>query len=159
MTTEELNPSEEIVVYSTVWCPDCKRAKRFLGEQRIPYVNIDIEQDAEAMALVERINQGKRVIPAIVFPDGDILVEPTNAQLAERLGLQTKAQRSFYDAIVIGAGPTGLTAALYLAREGLDTLVVEQGGVGGQVGVTQRLDNFPGFEEGVGGAELGERLA
>ena len=159
MTTEELNPSEEIVVYSTVWCPDCKRAKRFLGEQRIPYVNIDIEQDAEAMALVERINQGKRVIPTIVFPDGEILVEPTNAQLAERLGLQTKAQRSFYDAIVIGAGPTGLTAALYLAREGLDTLVVEKGGVGGQVGVTQRLDNFPGFEEGVGGAELGERLA
>ncbi len=159
MTHERLGPSKEIVVYSTVWCPDCKRAKRFLAEQRIPYVNIDIEQDAEAMALVEAINQGKRVIPTIVFPDGDILVEPTNAQLAEKLGLQTKAQRSFYDAIVIGAGPTGLTAALYLAREGLDTLVVEKGGVGGQVGVTQRLDNFPGFGEGVGGAELGVRLA
>src|SRR3972149_6197974 len=150
---------KEIIVYSTTWCPDCKRAKRFLGEQRVSYTNIDIEQDPEAIAHVEAINRGMRSIPTIVFPDGDILVEPSNAQLAEKLGLQTKAQRTFYDSIVIGAGPAGLTAALYLAREGLDALVVEKSGLGGQAGATQRIDNFPGFDEGVGGVEFGERRA
>jgi len=152
-------PADKIIkVYSTVWCPDCKRAKKFFGEQRVPYENIDIEQDPEAMAFVEKINNGMRIVPTIVFPDGSILTEPSNAELAEKLGLRTKAQHEFYDAIVVGSGPAGLTAALYMAREGLDVLVIEKGGLGGQVGITQMLDNFPGFDEGIAGAEFAERL-
>ena len=60
--------SETIIVYSTVWCPDCKRAKQFLGDQRIPYINIDIEKDPAAQAYVEKVNKGMRIIPTIVFP-------------------------------------------------------------------------------------------
>ncbi|MBI3760842.1 MAG: FAD-dependent oxidoreductase, partial [Chloroflexi bacterium] len=155
---DKTQPSQ-ITVYSTVWCPDCKRAKQFFGEQRVPYVNIDIEQDADAMAFVEKVNHGMRSIPTIVFPDGSILVEPSNAQLAEKLGMQTKARRTFYDSIVIGGGPAGLTAALYMGREGMDTLVIEKAALGGQVGITQTLDNFPGFDQGISGAEFADRLA
>jgi thioredoxin reductase (NADPH) len=147
-----------IKMYGTVWCPDCKRAKKFFGEQRISYENIDIEQNPEAMAYVETVNNGKRIIPTIVFQDGSLLVEPSNAELAAKLGLRTKAQRQYYDVIVIGGGPTGLTAALYMAREGLEVLVIEKAGLGGQVGITQVLDNFPGFPGGISGGEFADRL-
>ncbi len=157
-TQVEIPETDTIIVYSTVWCPDCKRAKRFFGEQRVPYINVDIEKDAEAMAFVEQVNNGMRIVPTIIFPDKTILAEPSNAELASKLGLQTKAQRKFYDSIVIGSGPAGLTAALYMAREGMDVLVIEKGGLGGQVGITQTLDNFPGFDEGIPGAEFADRV-
>jgi thioredoxin reductase (NADPH) len=147
-----------LTVYGAPWCSDCKRAKQFLGEQRVHYEWVDVEQDAAGLALVEQTNDGKRIIPTIVFGDGSILVEPSNAELAAKLGLQTRAQCAYYDLICIGGGPASLTAALYAAREGLDVLVIERGGLGGQAGVTERLDNFPGFPEGIGGAEFADRL-
>lgn len=148
-----------ITVYGANWCGDCRRAKKFLGEQRIHYNWVDIEQQPEAQQIVEDYNDGKRIIPTIVFEDGSILVEPSNAELASKLGLQTKAKLDYYDLIVIGSGPAGLTAAIYSARDGLDVLVVEKSGIGGQAGITDQLDNFPGFPEGVTGTEFAERLA
>jgi thioredoxin reductase (NADPH) len=93
-----------------------------------------------------------------VFEDGSILVEPTNAELARKLGINPRAQRQFYDLVIVGAGPAGLTSAIYAAREGLDTLVIERSGVGGQAGITERIENYPGFPEGIDGAKLADQL-
>ena len=148
----------EITVYGTYWCPDCRRSKQFLGEHQIPYDWIDIDEDQAAAQFVIEKNAGKRIIPTIVFNDGSFLAEPTNAELAAKLGLKTKASRSHYDLIVLGGGPAGLTAALYTAREAIDTLVIERAAFGGQAAGTEKLDNMPGFPDGVAGIEFSQRL-
>jgi thioredoxin reductase (NADPH) len=149
---------EEILVYGASWCPDCRRAKKFLADQRVPYSWHDIEGDPDGVRVVQDRNVGKNIIPTIVFPDGSHLSEPSNEELAEKLGLQRQAMQHVYDLIVVGGGPTGLTTSIYAARENLETLIVDSKGLGGQAGVTERLDNYPGFPEGIGGAELADRF-
>ena len=148
----------KVTVYGAYWCPDCRRSKKFLGEQFIPYRWVDIEQDLAAEAYVLEKNNGKRIIPTIVFEDESFLVEPTNAELAKKLGLKTEAKKTYYDLIIIGGGPAGLTASIYAAREGADVLLIERSGLGGQAGITVGLDNFPGFPEGISGQEFSERV-
>jgi len=148
----------KVKVYGAPWCPDCRRSKRFLSELRVPYDWIDIDQDSEAARFVKAVNNGRQIIPTIVFPDSSFLTEPANDELARKLGLALKAKRTYYDLIIVGGGPTGLTAAIYGAREGIDCLVIEKSALGGQAGVTERIDNYPGFPGGVGGAELAERI-
>lgn len=149
----------KVIVYGAYWCPDCRRAKQFLGEQFIPYKWIDIEQDKEAEEYVLQRNDGKRIIPTIVFEDDTFLVEPSNAELAKKLGLKTEGKKIYYDLIIIGGGPAGLTASIYASREGIDTLLIERSGLGGQAGITVGLDNFPGFPEGISGQEFSDRVA
>lgn len=157
-STDATSAPSPIQMYGTAWCPDCHRAKQFLSEQRVPYVFTDVDQDPDGRAIVESVNEGKLVIPVLVFADGSTLVEPSNAQLAAKLGLQTSASHTFYDLIVIGSGVAGLTAAMYAAREGIPTLVIERGAIGGAIGSTDQVDNFPGFPDGVKGAEFADRL-
>ena len=151
-------PEDQITVYGAPWCPDCRQSKQFLGEQRVRYNWVDIDKDQQGREYVQSVNDGKQIIPTIVFPDGSVLVEPTNADLASKLGISPKAKREFYDLIVVGGGPLGLTAALYAAREGIETLIIERSGVGGQAGVTERIENYPGFPGGVGGGELADQM-
>ncbi len=147
-----------IEVYGAPWCPDCRRAKKFLADQRVHYLWHDIDGRDDLQRVVEERNDGKRIIPTIVFPDGSHLAEPTNEELAEKLGLARQASMHVFDLIIVGGGPAGLTTAIYAARENLETLVIDSKGLGGQAGVTERLDNYPGFPEGIGGAELAERF-
>ena len=141
------------------WCPDCRRSKTFLGQHRIAYDYINMELFPEAQAEVERINGGKRVIPTIIFPDGSFLVEPSNDELADKLQITRAAMSEGYDVIIAGGGPAALTTAIYTARENLKTLIIEKSSLGGQAGITERLDNYPGFPEGISGAELAERFS
>src|SRR5262245_24986177 len=144
--------------YGASWCPDCRRAKRFLGDQRVSFEWHDIEVDPDGVRIVQERNDGNNIIPTIVFPDGSHLSEPSNEELAERIGLERMATMHVYDLIVVGGGPAGLTTSIYAARENLETLIIDSKGLGGQAGVTERLDNYPGFPDGIGGAELADRI-
>lgn len=148
----------DITVYGALWCPDCKRAKQFFTEQRVRYDWVDVDKDKDALARVQEIQHGGRSIPTIVFSDGSTLVEPTNEELARKLGLTLEAKRSSYDLAIVGGGPAGLAAAIYAAREGIDAIVIERSALGGQAAVTERVDNYPGFPEGVTGADLTARF-
>ncbi len=83
-----MNEEKKIVMYTTNWCSDCHRAKYVLNEYGIEYENIDVEADPKGLAFVKEVNNGNRVVPTIVFPDGSILVEPTNRALAEKVGIE-----------------------------------------------------------------------
>ena len=148
----------EIKVYGAPWCPDCRRSKKFLGEHRVAYDWIDIEANEADLRVVEQLQNGGRAIPTILFPDGSHLLEPSNEELARKLGLELEAERGFYDLTIVGGGPTGLTAAIYAAREGIDAIVIEGSALGGQAGATERIDNFPGFPDGIEGIELAQRF-
>jgi thioredoxin reductase (NADPH) len=154
-----MNARADITVYGAYWCPDCRRSKQFLGEHQVPYNWINIEKDAAGERYVLAKNNGKRIIPTIEFADGSILVEPSNAELAAKMGLKTVAERSHYDLIIVGGGPAGLTAALYTAREGIDTLLIERAAMGGQAATTQWLDNVPGFADGIEGGAFADQLS
>jgi thioredoxin reductase (NADPH) len=96
-------------------------------------------------------------LPIVFFADGSFLVEPSRAQLAERVGLRTRAESRFYDLVIVGGGPAGLAAAVYGASEGLRTLIVERDAPGGQAGTSSRIENYLGFPAGLSGAELARR--
>jgi thioredoxin reductase (NADPH) len=150
-------PYEGIRVAGTLWSASSHAIKDFLARSQIPYQFLDIERDADAKTLVEQANESTHQLPVVFFPDGSFLIEPSLTEVADKAGIRTEAAEPFYDLIVIGAGPTGLAAAVYGASEGLHTLLIDKETPGGQAGTSSRIENYLGFPKGVSGADLARR--
>ena len=150
-------PFEGIRVAGSRWSRQCYLAKDFLSRNNVPYQWIDIDQDPAVREVAARLSPDLAQLPVILFPDGQHLVNPTTAALAERVGLKVKATLPFYDLIVVGGGPAGLANAVYGASEGLKTLLIEQNAPGGQAGTSSRIENYLGFPSGITGADLAQR--
>ena len=150
-------PYDGIRVAGTLWSASSHNIKDFLARNRIPYRWLDIEKDSEAQGLVEEVGDDDHRLPVVFFPDGQVLVQPDNRSLAEKVGLQTQAQQPFYDMIIVGGGPAGLGAAVYSGSEGLRTVMIEREATGGQAGTSSRIENYLGFPKGLSGADLASR--
>jgi thioredoxin reductase (NADPH) len=150
-------PYDGIRVAGTQWSACSHSVKDFLARNQIPYQWLDIEKDAEAKTLVEKVQHERHLLPVLFFPDGSTLIDPDIRTLAAKMGLHTQARQPFYDLIIIGAGPAGLAAAVYGASEGLRTVVIEKEAAGGQAGTSSRIENYLGFPQGLSGADLARR--
>jgi thioredoxin reductase (NADPH) len=149
-------PFEGIRVVGNRWSPQSHQVKDFLARNQVPYQWLDIEL-AEARQLVSYVEDCKAQLPLVLFPDGARLIQPSNIQIAERIGLQTQAERPFYDLLIVGGGPAGLAAAVYGASEGLSTVMIEREAPGGQAGSSSRIENYLGFPSGLSGSDLARR--
>jgi len=150
-------PYGGIRVVGTLWSAKSYYVKDFLARSQVPYQWLDMEKSKEARDLLE-LDSGKDFrLPTLFFPDGSVLVDPDLSTLANKVGMTTLPQKPFYDLIIIGAGPAGLTAAVYAASEGLKTIVIEREAAGGQAGTSARIENYLGFPNGISGADLTRR--
>jgi thioredoxin reductase (NADPH) len=149
---------QQLTMYGASWCPHCKRVKKFLAAHRVRYATVDIDEHPEAIERLKELQDGGQIIPTVVYADGTHEVNPSDQALAARLGLTQQADRSAYDLVIIGGGPAGLAAAIYAAREGIDAIVVDASALGGQAAISDRIDNYPGFPDGISGAELADRF-
>ena len=151
---------EGIRVLGTRWSPRSYELRDFLARNRVPYQWIDAElsaNDPETKRLLEFLGPEAASLPIVLFPDGTKLLESAPAEVAERVGLRTRAQTSFYDLAIVGGGPAGLAAAVYGASEGLHTVIIEREAPGGQAGMSSRIENYLGFPIGLSGGDLARR--
>ena len=150
-------PYDGIRVVGTLWSAKSHYVKEFLSRCQVPYQWLDIEKNEEAKELLE-LESGKELrLPTLFFPDGSTLVDPELSTIANKVGMATRAKKPFYDLIIVGAGPAGLTGAVYGASEGLKTIVIEREVAGGQAGTSARIENYLGFPNGISGSDLTRR--
>ncbi len=151
-----------ILVYGADWCGDCSRTKDLFDKYDVPYTYIDIDADSAAKSAMLALVDGRNSIPTVVFNDGSIMQEPSNDELLTKLDLRDKVVEGDplpkHEIVIIGAGPSALTAAIYTTREDIETLIFERGVVGGLAAVTDKIDNYPGFPDGVAGLSLASDL-
>jgi thioredoxin reductase (NADPH) len=139
------------------WSPRSHEIKDFLAGNLIPYRWLDVDRSPEAKSLIDAAGVAAADLPALFFEDGTVLRNPAQRQVAERLGRSLSAARTLYDLVIVGAGPSGLAAAVYGASEGLRTLLLDRHAPGGQAGSSSRIENYLGFPAGVSGSELTRR--
>ena len=153
-------PFEGVRVIGTRWSPRCYAMREFLARNHIPYQWLDIEKpehDTETARTIAANCGGLGQLPVVLLPDGSTLINPVQGQLADRLGLRTRPDTSFYDLVIVGGGPAGLAAGVYGASEGLKTVIVEREAPGGQAGLSARIENYLGFPSGLSGGDLARR--
>ena len=131
----------------------------FLAGNQVPYKWLDIDSDATARELVAKVSAGTLRLPVVFLPDGSAIVQPGTRELADRIGMQTRTQRPFYDLVIVGGGPAGLAGAVCAASEGLRTVLVERNAPGGQAGSSSRIENYLGFPSGLSGSDLARRAS
>ena len=150
-------PFEGIRVVGDRWSPGSHRTRDFLARNRVPYRWLDVEGSKEAEEILEITDHGTPALPLVVYEDGTYAEAPENREIAEKIGLQTRAEQEFYDLLIVGGGPSGLAAAVYGASEGLKTVLVEREAPGGQAGTSSRIENYLGFPKGLSGGDLARR--
>jgi len=150
-------PFEGVRVVGGLWSPDCHGVKDFLARHSIPYRWLDIDRAPEAARLLEAAAVDMTQTPVLFFPDGSFLVRPSLPAVADKVGLRTRAEKPFYDVIIIGGGPAGLSAAVYASADGLKVLLIERRTPGGQAGNSPKIDNYLGFPGGIAGSDLTRR--
>ncbi|MEN8376892.1 MAG: FAD-dependent oxidoreductase [Gemmatimonadota bacterium] len=148
---------EGIRVAGSTLSPTCYAVRDFLSGNQIPYRWLDVDTDAAARELVAAASAGTPHLPVVFLPNGSVLVQPEARELAEAIGMQTRADKQFYDLVIVGGGPAGLAGAVYAASEGLRTVLVERDAPGGQAGTSSRIENYLGFPGGVSGGDLARR--
>src|SRR6266850_2594639 len=153
-------PYEGIRVLGTRWSTRSYELRDFLARNQVPYQWIDVElaqTDPEVRGLIDSLGPEAETLPLILFPDGARLAEPPLPAVADKIGLRTHTQTSFYDLAIVGGGPAGLAAAVYGASEGLHTVMIEREAPGGQAGLSSRIENYLGFPSGLSGNDLARR--
>jgi thioredoxin reductase (NADPH) len=151
---------EGIRVLGTRWSPRSYELRDFLARNRVPYQWIDVEasaNDPETKRLLEALGPEASSLPVVLFQDGTKLLDSVPSEVAQRVGLRTRAQTNFYDLAIVGGGPAGLAAAVYGASEGLHTVMIEREAPGGQAGMSSRIENYLGFPVGLSGGDLARR--
>jgi thioredoxin reductase (NADPH) len=154
--TADYRPVPETKVVGHRWSARSSEVREFLARNQVPY-RWYAADEPEGRRLLEAAEADELTLPVVITPDGEALVEPSDRDLAGKVGLATTPSGQFYDLVVIGGGPAGLGAAVYGASEGLRTVLVERTATGGQAGQSSRIENYLGFPDGVSGAQLTDR--